>query len=157
MSIIIVATVIRSFSLQQQWPQLQTVPLKHPLLPDQPLPLPPLHLGSAAAASAPVASPAAARQSANDIAIKFEAHWRSNYNSDCSNIHLAATDEQMVPVDTKNKEQKTKLITICGRAIAVINKKALQKFCTVTGIPGWSSKMKYEMAQLVVAFATNQG
>jgi hypothetical protein len=29
----LVATVIRSFSSQQQWPQLKTVPLKHPLLP----------------------------------------------------------------------------------------------------------------------------
>jgi hypothetical protein len=58
---------------------------------------------------------------------------------------------------TSRGRQKSKLISICGKPIAGISAKGLEKFCTHASIAnGGRGKTKYELCLLIVAYTLNQ-
>jgi hypothetical protein len=59
-------------------------------------------------------------------------------------------------VPTSRGRQKSKLISICGKPIAGINAKGLEKFCTHASIANWRGKAKYELCLLIIAYTLKQ-
>jgi hypothetical protein len=71
-----------------------------------------------------------------------------------ADVVLQVADLPEVPI-TKNGADTTRLVSVCGVAIADMSLKSLEKFCVKAAIGGYSRKTKKDLANLIVAWRLN--